>query len=104
MPLKFILLIILAIIFAALILKNPQFVDINLYDFQFNPYKIRVPLLIVVLASLGFGFVLAWVRGLITKIKLKSIVRKNEKTILSLTDELEAYRKPTLPEHTKADN
>lgn len=104
MPLKFIFLIILAIVFAVLILKNPQFVAINLYDFQFNPYKIRVPLLVVVLASLGFGFVLAWVRGLITKIKLKSIIRKNEKTILSLTDELERHRKPALPEHTKTDH
>ena len=78
-------------------------VEVSFYDFSLNSHDFHVPLLVVILVSLGFGFLLAWVDGWIAKIKLKAIIRHNNKTIESLDDELRKYRKPSLPEYTESD-
>ena len=103
MPLKFILFIILSIIVAIFAVKNMDMVEVSFYDFSMNSHDFHVPLLVVILVSLGFGFLLAWVDGWIAKIKLKAIIRHNNKTIESLDDELRKYRKPSLPEYTESD-
>ena len=103
MPLKFIIFIILSIIVALFAYKNMDMVEISFYDFSFNSRDFRVPLLVVILVSLGFGFFLAWIDGWLAKMKLKSIIRRNNKTIESLDEELRKYKKPSLPEYTESD-
>ena len=103
MPVKFILFIILSIVVAVFAVKNMDMVEVSFYDFSLNSHNYSVPLLIVILVSLAFGFFLAWVDGWVAKMKLKAIIRRNNKTIESLDDELRKYQKPSLPEYTESE-
>ncbi len=103
MPVKLILVIILTIVIASFALINLDMVEISYYDSELKPQDTEVPLLIVVLLSLGFGFLLAWVDGWITRMKLKSNIRRNDKMIQLLNEELKEYKKPLLPETTESD-
>jgi len=103
MPVKFILFILLSIIVAIFAVKNMGMVEVNFYDFSLNSHKYPVPLLVVILVSLAFGFFLAWVDGWVAKMKLKSIIRRNNKTIESLDEELRRYKKPSLPEYNESE-
>lgn len=78
-------------------------VQVSFYDFNLNSHNYSVPLLVVILVSLAFGFFLAWVDGCVAKMKLKSIIRRNNKTIESLDEELKRYKKPSLPEYTESE-
>lgn len=78
-------------------------VKVNFYDFSLNSHSYSVPLLVVILISLAFGFFLAWIDGWMAKIKLKSTIRRNNKTIESLDEELRRYKKPSLPEYTESE-
>ena len=78
-------------------------VEVSFYDFSLNSHNFRVPLLIVILVSLALGFFLAWVDGWVARIKLKAIIRRNDRTIELLDDELRKYKKPSLPEYTESD-
>ncbi len=102
MPVKIIIFIILVIIFTIFAVKNMDFVEVSFYDFSLNSHDVQVPLLIVVLLSLGLGFLLAWVDGWIAKMKLKAIIRRNDRMIQSLNVELQKYKKPVLPETTES--
>lgn len=101
MPVKFIIFIILATFVAIFAVKNLGFVEISYYDFYLNSQTDRMPLLVVVLASLSFGFFLAWIDGFIAKLKLKATIRRNDKTIQSMTEELDRFKKSTLSESDK---
>ena len=101
MPVKFIIFIILATFVAIFAVKNLGFVEISYYDFYLNSQTDRMPLLVVVLASLSFGFFLAWIDGFIAKLKLKATIRRNDKTIQSMTEELDRFKKPTLSKSDK---
>ena len=101
MPVKFIIFIILATFVAIFAVKNLGFVEISYYDFYLNSKIARIPLLMVVLASLSFGFFLAWMDGFIAKLKLKATIRRNDKTIQSMTEELDRFKKSTLSESDK---
>ena len=103
MPVKFILFIILSIIVAVFAVKNMGMVEVSFYDFSLNSHKYPVPLLVVILVSLAFGFLLAWIDGWVAKMKLKSIIRRNNKTIESLDEELKRYKKPSLPEYSESE-
>ncbi|MCH7651546.1 MAG: DUF1049 domain-containing protein [Nitrospinae bacterium] len=81
---------------------NMDLVEVSFYDFYLNSHNVRVPLLVVVLASLSFGFFLAWLDGFIAKLKLKATIRRNGKAIQSLTEELERYKKSALSEHNES--
>ena len=103
MPVKFIIFIILSIVVAIFAVKNMGIVEVNFYDFSLNPYSYNAPLLVVILASLAFGFFLAWIDGWMAKMKLRSIIRRNNKTIESLDEELRRHKKPSLPEYTESE-
>lgn len=103
MPVKFILFIILSIIVAIFAVKNMDMVEVSFYDFSLNSHDFRVPLLVVILVSLGFGFFLAWIDGWVARMKLKSVIRQNKRIIESLDEELKKYKKPSLPEYTESD-
>jgi len=45
--------------------------------------------------SLAFGFFLAWIDGWVAKMKLKTIIRRNNRMIESLNEELKKYHKPS---------
>ncbi len=102
MPIKFIIFIILSIVVAIFAVKNMDMVEVSFYDFSLNSHDFRVPLLIVILVSLAFGFFLAWIDGWVAKMKLKSIIRRNNKMIESLDEELSKYKKPSLSEYTES--
>ena len=103
MPVKFIIFIILSIIVAIFAVKNMDMVEVSFYDFRLNSHDFHVPLLVVILVSLAFGFFLAWIDGWIARMKLKAIIRRNDRTIELLDDELRKYKKPSLPEYTESD-
>jgi uncharacterized integral membrane protein len=103
MPVKFILFIVLSIIVAVFAVKNMGMVEVSFYDFSLNSHTYSAPLLVVILVSLALGFFLAWVDGWVAKMKLKSIIRRNNKTIDSLDEELRRYKKPSLPEYTETE-
>lgn len=103
MPVKFILFIILSIIVAIFAVKNMDMVEVSFYDFRLNSHNYSVPLLVVILVSLAFGFLLAWIDGWVAKMKLKAIIRRNNRTIEALDEELRKYQKPSLPEYTESE-
>jgi len=103
MLVKFILFLTLSVIVAIFAVKNMGMVEVSFYDFSLNSHKYPVPLLVVILVSLAFGFFLAWVDGWVAKMKLKSIIRRNNRTIESLDEELRRYKKPSLPEYTESE-
>jgi len=103
MPIKFIIFIILSIVVAIFAVKNMDMVEVSFYDFSLNSHDFRMPLLVVILVSLAFGFFLAWIDGWVAKMKLKSIIRRNNKMIESLDEELSKYKKPSLSEYTESE-
>ena len=103
MPVKFILFIVLSIVVAIFAVKNMDMVEVSFYDFSLNSHDFHVPLLVVILVSLAFGFFLAWIDGWVAKMKLKSIIRRNNRIIESLDEELRRYKKPSLPEYTDSE-
>ena len=103
MPLKLIIFVVLSVIVAIFAIKNMDMVEVSFYDFRLNSHDFQVPLLVVILVSLAFGFFLAWIDGWVAKMKLKSIIRRNNRTIELLDDELKKYKKPSLPEYTESD-
>lgn len=103
MPVKLIIFIILILIFTIFAVKNMGMVEVRFYDFSLNPYSFRMPLVAVISVSLSFGIIIAWIYGWVDKIKLRSIIHRNNRTIEVLDDELRKYKKPTLPEYTESD-
>ena len=99
---KFILIVLLLIIISIFAVKNMDMVEVSFYDFELNSHDIKVPLLIVVLCSLGLGFLLAWIDGLVARMKLRAVVRKHERTIESLEIDLEKLKVQSLSEHAEA--
>lgn len=104
MPLKAILILILLSILVILGAANIEFVDVWYYDFTFTLQKVNLPLCVVMLVPLILGLALGWLMGWIPKLKMKGAIRKSEKTIHSLTDEIERLKKPSLPEYKKPGN
>lgn len=99
--LKIVIFVLLALVISIFAVKNMDLVEVSFYDFGLNSVNIKVPLLLVMLGSLGLGFLLAWVEGFFAKMKLKAIIRKNEKTIEALNNELKQLRSQKLPELTE---
>jgi len=97
---KIILAILLAILIAVLAAKNMVTVEVNFYDFNLDTHSIQVPLLMVVLCSVAFGFLIAWVSGIFKSLKLRSAIRRKDKAIDSLNSEIEKLKVPSLPEST----
>jgi len=95
-PFKLILLIIVALIVVLLALKNIDTVEVSFYDLYFNSHNIHVPLLVVILGSMAFGFTFAWVNGWIERLKYKALLHRKDKTIEELQSQLNEFKpKPT---------
>ncbi len=81
---KFILLILLLIVIASFAVQNMASVGISYYDFEFQLQMMLIPLLL--------GFLIAWVMGLSELFKLKSTIRRQNKSISSMEEELESLK------------
>ncbi len=99
--LKIVLFVLLGLIISVFAVKNMEMVEVSFYDFELNSHNIKVPLLIVMLVSLGLGFLLAWIEGFISKLKLKATIRRQEKTIEMLNSDIEKLKTPVIPETTE---
>ena len=89
---KFILLILLLIVIASFAVQNMASVGISYYDFEFQLQIIELPLMVVMLIPLLLGFLIAWVVGLSELFKLKSTIRRQNKSISSMDEELESLK------------
>jgi len=95
---KFILFILLLIVIASFAVQNMVAVGISYYDFEFQLQTIELPLMVVMLIPLLLGFLIAWVLGLSELFKLKSTIRRQNKSISSMEEELESLKNtPQLP-------
>jgi uncharacterized integral membrane protein len=86
--LKFILSIVLLIGIASFSVQNMGSAEIWYYDYKFQLHSIELPLMVVVAIPLVSGFFSAWFIGKLSLFKLKSIIRKQNKSISSLEEEL----------------
>jgi len=94
---KFIILILFAILVAAFTVKNGNPVNFTYYDFKLQTHSIELPLVLLILIPFGLGLLLAFVLGLVGRIKLKTRLARQNRTIKSLEAELEKLRpEPTL--------
>ncbi len=67
-------------------------VEITYYDWSFHAHKAHISLLYVILASFVIGYFLAFLNGIFSRMKMGSNLRKSDKTIESLNQELGKYR------------
>ena len=95
---KFILSILFFIMIASFAVQNMGSVEISYYDFKFQLRTIKLSLMVMVGATLIFGFFIAWFLGIFERFKLKSKLRKQSKSIFALEEELGRLRNtPQLP-------
>ena len=99
---KFILIVLFLIVISVFAVKNMDMVEVSFYDFELNSHDIKVPLLIVVLCSLGLGFSLAWIDGLVARMKLRAVIRKRERALENLEIDLEKSKVQLLSENLRA--
>ena len=85
---KIFFIILFSIIVAVFAVKNMNSVEISYYDFKLNSHVIKMPLLIVVVLSMCFGFAIAWLGSFFQGMKLHSQMRKLSKSNHVLSQEL----------------
>lgn len=95
---KFILSILLLIVIASFAVQNMGSVAISYYDFKFQLHTLELPLMVVVVIPLVLGFLIAWFMGMFDRFKMKSTIRKQNRSISSMEEELERLKNtPQLP-------
>ncbi len=94
--LKVIIFILFLILIASFAVKNMNPVEVIYYDYKLQSRTLELPLMVIILAPFGLGFIAAWLIGAYTRMKLRSTVRKQNKTIRSLEEEIE-HLKPESP-------
>ena len=102
---KFVLSILLLIVIASFSVQNIGAVELNYYDLQLQRNTIELPLMVVLLAPLILGFLIAWFMGLLDRFKLKSVIRQQKRSISSMEDELENLKNsPQIPIQAESSN
>ena len=81
----FIVLIILVSLFSA---KNMHTVEVYFFDGYSSDRSIKIPAMVLIAGSFGFGFLMAWFFELFTRLKFKKQLRLKQKQIESLEKEL----------------
>ncbi|MBT6347277.1 MAG: LapA family protein [Nitrospina sp.] len=95
---KFILSILLLMVIASIAVQNMGSVEISYYDFKFQLHSLELPLMVVVVTPLILGFLIAWVLGLLERLKMKTQLRQQNKQISSMEEELDSLKNtPQLP-------
>ena len=91
---KSIVAICLLIVIVSLAVKNMNTVELGYYNYKFQSQSVQYPLLVVIAISLAVGFAFAWSIGFFKQIKLKSTIRKQDKSLESLREEIEKLKSP----------
>ncbi len=95
---KLIFYFLMAILIGSFAVQNMTSVEINYYDFRLNLHTLKLPLVTVVMIPLGLGLLGAWFMWLTSWLKMRMIIRKQNKTILSMEEELDKLKNtPQLP-------
>ena len=95
---KFILSILLLMGIASIAVQNMGSVEISYYDFKLQLHSLELPLMVVVVTPLILGFLIAWVLGLLERLKMKTQLRQQNKQISSMEEELDSLKNtPQLP-------
>lgn len=78
-------------------------VEVNYYDFRLNLKTLELPLVTVFIIPLGLGLLVAWCMWLSSWVKMRMVIRKQNKTISSMEEELEKLRNtPQLPDQVES--
>ncbi|MZH05780.1 MAG: LapA family protein [Nitrospinae bacterium] len=95
---KLIIYFLAAAVIGSFAVQNMTSVEVNYYDFQLNLKTLELPLVTVVMIPLGAGLLGAWFMWLSSWVKMRLVIRKQNKTISSMEEELEKLRNtPQLP-------
>ena len=95
---KLIIYFLMAILIGSFAVQNMTSVEINYYDFGLNLHTIELPLVTVVIIPLGLGLLGAWFMWLTSWLKLRMVISKQNKTILSMEEELDKLKNtPQIP-------
>ena len=79
-------------------MQNMTSVEINYYDFRLNLHTMGLPLVTVVMIPLGLGLLGAWFMWLTSWLKMRIVIRKQNKTISAMEEELDKLKNtPQLP-------
>ena len=102
---KFILSIFLLIVIASFAVKNMGTVELSYYDLKIQLHLVELPLMVALLIALIFGFLIAWFMGMLGHFKLKSTIRKQNRYISSMEEELDRLKNtPQLPAQAESSN
>lgn len=91
---KFIIFILFLIVITLFATQNMGAVQVGYYDLSFQVQTTQLPVMLVVLLPFVAGFILAWLFNLVSKFKLKSTLRRQNKTIQNLEEELVRLKTP----------
>ena len=103
--LKLIVYFIVAIIVGSFAVHNMGSVEVNYYDLHLNLHTVEIPLVTAVLIPLGLGLFGAWCMWLLSWIKMRMLIRKQNKTISAMEDELKKLKNtPQIPAQVESSN
>ena len=95
---KFIVSIIILLVIASFAVKNMGTVEFNYYDLKLQLHLVELPLMVVLVASLILGFLIAWFMGIFAQFKLKSTIRQQNRYISTIEEEIEGLKNtPQIP-------
>ena len=95
---KFIASIIILLVIASFAVKNMGTVELNYYDLKLQLHLVELPLMVVLVASLILGFLIAWFMGIFAQFKLKSTIRQQNRYISTIEEEIEGLKNtPQIP-------
>ena len=95
---KLIFYFLMTILIGSFAVQNMTSVEINYYDFGLNLHSLELPLVTVVIIPLGLGLLGAWFMWLSSWIEMRMVIRKQNKTILSMEEELDKLKNtPQIP-------
>ena len=102
---KLIIYILVAAVIASFAVHNMTSVEVKYYDFQLDLKTLELPLVTVVLIPLGIGLFGAWCMWLSNWIKMQLVIRKQNKTISLMEEELGMLKNtPQLPAQVESSN
>jgi uncharacterized integral membrane protein len=89
---KLIFYFLMTILIGSFAVQNMTSVEINYYDLGLNLHSLELPLVTVVIIPLGLGLLGAWFMWLSSWLEMRIVIRKQNKTISSMEEELEKLK------------
>ena len=85
---KLLIYFLVAILIGSFAVHNMTAVEVTYYDFRLNLHTLELPLVTAVLIPLGLGLFGAWCMWLLSWIKMRMLIRKENKTISAILSAL----------------